>query len=256
MTFNKLKFIFSSLAFLFLSANALTISSDTYLRNSDISGQSITVNKNALLALLQDNEVTFSSDINVYGSLYVGDTNTDDTTLTIVHSGNSITNDGLMSMNGKNVSGAISYAFSGTSITNNGKWYMIGPGVEGNSYMINPTTSITNNGLIYVSQPSNSNWKSVFKIQPSTGVTINNAGTIYVENTVFYFMGTVSGGGSVILGDNAQYFHPEDSTAPGYVRDQTIYMTSSSSVIFFPTQSTTDYIKGRGWGGGNILVFK
>ncbi|CAL9733347.1 hypothetical protein MOSE0_A03774 [Monosporozyma servazzii] len=251
MLLKNLSTFLGPLTFYFAKVNALTISSDTYMNNGDIT-EDTTVNEGVFLAMDNGNAEKIEHSLTVKGSLYIGDTNSNDPKLDATFSGSNFVNDGLTVVNGKNItSGSVSVTFDGSSIVNTGKMLFSGPNSNSNSFNLNPTSSLENSGLIYMGQEGDSGYSSNVHIISNS---ITNDGTICLKNVRAYLGASISGSGCITIGDNSVYAIQSKSNV-GTLGPQTLYMSSPSSIIYVDTAGLTDNIMVRGFGGGNYLSF-
>ncbi|CAL9733348.1 cell wall protein Iff9p [Monosporozyma servazzii] len=235
----------------FAKVNALTISSDTYMHNGDITEET-TVNEGIHLSMESGNIETIKYSLNVEGTFYIGDTNSNDPGLQATFSGPHIENHGSIIVDGRNASsGSMSVKFGGSSIVNNGKIYLHGPSSKTNTFNLNPSSFLENNGLITIGQDEDSGYSSTVHIKSGT---ITNDGTICFKNVKAYLDSSISGSGCITIGDNTVYGIQSDRRY-GKLGPQTLYMSSPSSIIYVDAAGLTDNIIVRGFGGGNCLSF-
>lgn len=231
-------------------ADAITISTYTYLNNNDLSDD-ITINQNYFLALVNGNTEDFQHNLVVKGSLFIGDKNPADSGFTTTFTGSTLENDGLIVIDGRNLSsGSMTVSWSGSSITNNGKMYFNGLNSDSNSFILDPKSSLTNNGLMYFGQDSSSGYSSSVQLKSNS---FTNDGTICLKNVKAYLESSILGNGCITIGENTVYAIQSDSR--GTLGSQTLYMTSPSSMIYVDSYGVTNNIHVRGFGNNNYLTF-
>ncbi|KAK5781982.1 hypothetical protein RI543_000468 [Arxiozyma heterogenica] len=236
--------------FLLTFADAITISTYTYLNNNDLSND-ITINQDYFLALVNGNTEDFQHNLVVKGSLFIGDKNPADSGFTTTFTGSTLENDGLIVVDGRNLSsGSMTVSWSGSSITNNGKMYFNGLNSDSNSFTLDPSSSLINNGLMYFSQDSSSGYSGSVQLKSNS---FTNDGTICLKNVKAYLESSISGNGCITIGENTVYAIQSDSE--GTLGSQTLYMTSPSSMIYVDSYGVTNNIHVRGFGNGNYLTF-
>ncbi|KAK5773531.1 hypothetical protein RI543_005192 [Arxiozyma heterogenica] len=240
------------LIFLLIFADAVTISDNTYLGDISFSVP-LTIDKGYFLALVNGNSYSFSKDLLVNGSLFVGDTNSYGNGFSTTFDGSTITNDGLIVVDSKNLTtGSMTVSWSGSAITNNGKMYFNGLNSSSNSFTLNPSISLTNTGLMSFGQDSTSDYSSVVHLKSGSFV---NIGTICLKNVKASLESSIAGDGCITIGENSVYAIPIQSSS-GTVGPQTIYMTSPSSMLYVGSYGNTDNIFVKGFGNGNYLTFR
>ena len=245
------KYILVSLTCVSIIAHALTISKDTYLGDSDLSSD-ITIDKNYFLALVNSNFEKLQNNLVVEGSLFIGDTDKNDADFTTFFTGSELQNDGLIVVDGRHLTyGSMTVSWNGSSITNNGRMYFNGLNSDSNSFQLNPSSSLTNNGLMYFGQDSSSNYGSSVQLKSNA---FTNDGTICLKNVKAYLESSISGSGCITIGENSLYAIQSSKTY-GVLGPQTLYMNSSSSMIYVDSFGETNNIYVRGFGGGNFLTF-
>ncbi|KAK5773562.1 hypothetical protein RI543_005079 [Arxiozyma heterogenica] len=232
--------------------NAVIISDNTYL--DDISFSSpLTVDKDYFLALVNGNSYSFSKELLVNGSLFVGDINSYGNGFSTTFDGLTITNNGLIVVDSRNLTtGSMIVSWGGSSITNNGRMYFNGLNSSANSFTLNPSISLTNTGLMSFGQDSTSDYSSVVHLKSGSFV---NIGTICLKNVKASLESSIAGDGCITIGENSVYAIPIQSSS-GTVGPQTIYMTSPSSMLYVGSYGNTDNIFVRGFGNGNYLTFR
>ncbi|KAJ9569927.1 hypothetical protein LTX96_0003560 [Nakaseomyces glabratus] len=229
-------------------ASSATIDKNTYLDN--LPSEDITVNSNAFLALVHANTYTFNGGINNNGYLFMGNVNSGQSGLKTTLSSGSVSNQGTFVLDNRNETNGASLSWSGSSFTNTGTMYFWGAGSPQNSYDFNPSGNFENKGTMVFHQDSK-NTDSYANFQ---GSNVNNDGTICLTNTKSLLKKSIVGNGCITIGENAMMVL--QSTSSGTMGSQTLYMTSSSSIIFAESDAKTDNIIVRGFGNGNILTFR
>ncbi|CCK72047.1 uncharacterized protein KNAG_0I02620 [Huiozyma naganishii CBS 8797] len=231
-------------------AASISVSTDTILAGSVAGTEDVDVNSGAYLAMIHGATQNFGGNVNVDGALYIGNADSSDGKLTTDFTGGSLVNTGHIVVDNRNSSAALSMTWGGTTIENSGEIYFNGANVNNNGFTLQPSTTLNNKGLIYFGQDESSGYSSAVNIK---GKTITNDGTICLKNVKAYLDASIGGSGCITIGDNTVY--AIQSTNMGTLGPQTLYMSSSSSIIYVDTKGKTDNIKVAGFGNGNFLSF-
>ncbi|CCK72036.1 uncharacterized protein KNAG_0I02500 [Huiozyma naganishii CBS 8797] len=231
-------------------AASISVSTDTILAGSVAGTEDVDVNSGAYLAIIHGATQNFGGNVNVDGALYIGNADSSDGKLNTDFTGGSLVNTGHIVVDNRNSSAALSMTWGGTTIENSGEIYFNGANVNNNGFTLQPSTTLNNKGLIYFGQDESSGYSSAVNIK---GKTITNDGTICLKNVKAYLDASIGGSGCITIGDNTVY--AIQSTNMGTLGPQTLYMSSSSSIIYVDTKGKTDNIKVAGFGNGNFLSF-
>ncbi|KAK5779049.1 hypothetical protein RI543_002933 [Arxiozyma heterogenica] len=246
------KGILVSLIFLLIFANAVTFSANTYLGDISFSVP-LTINEGYFLALVNGNSYSFTKDLHVKGSLFVGDINPYGDGFSTTFDGSTITNDGLIVVDSRNLtSGLMSVSWGGSFLTNNGKMYFEGLNSKSNSFTLNPSISLANAGLMSFGQDVSSNFTSIVHLQSKSFV---NIGTICLKNVKASLESSIAGNGCITIGENSVYAIPIQSSS-GTIGPQTMYLSSPSSMLYIGSYGSAEHVYVRGFGNGNYLTFR
>lgn len=231
------------------TATALTVDKNTYL--SGPPSEDITVNSNVFLALVNGATETFTGGINNNGYIFMGNVNSGQSGLSSKLSGSgAISNQGTIVLDNRNETAGVDFEWDGASFVNTGTMYFMGADSPQNSYTFSQSGEFNNKGTMVFSQGSK-NTDSFANFQANT---VQNDGTICLTNTKSLLKKSINGNGCITIGENAMMVL--QSISSGTMGPQTLYMTSSSSIIFAESDSKTDNIMVRGFGNGNFLTFR
>ena len=205
------------------------------------------------LALVNDNSYSFSKEFLVNSSLFFGDINSYGNGFSTTFDGLTITNNGLIVVDSRNLTtGSMIVSWGGSSVTNNRRMYFNGLNSSANSFTLNPNISLTNTGLISFGQDSTSDYSSVVHLKSGSFVNID---TICLKNVKASLESSIAGDGCITVGENSVYATPVESRS-GTIGPQTIHMTSPSSILYVGSYCNTDNIFVKDFGNGNYLTFR
>ena len=227
----------------------LEISTNTVLDGNVPANEAVTINSGAYLALIHGITQSISGDLKVDGSLFIGDTNSADPGMKVTL-GN-IDNSGTIVIDNRNATTGSTLNIGGSTFENDGYMYVAGSstGIV-NSWNIQPVDSIVNKGTMQFSQDKPGGLPEVVLIANS----IINDGTICLKNAKSRLQAQIDGNGCINVGDNAMFVIKERQY--GVLGNQTLYMSSNTSVVYAGSAALTDNIHVAGFGNGNFLTFR
>ncbi|KGU23821.1 hypothetical protein MG7_04014, partial [Candida albicans P34048] len=233
------------------STLAVVITEDRVDRGSiSVNLGEVTVNSGASWSIINNAVTAFAGKINVQsgGGLYISSTSpllALQVTLTSLL--DSITNDGVISLDSRASLTASNYNLIGLSFTNNGEMYLAASGVLP-STMDLTAASWTNNGLLVAYQNQRSS--GVLNLGTPLGAITNN-GQICLYNQVYQQQTRIEGSGCITANKNSAIYI-SNAVLP-VATTQNFYLQDSKSSMIVQAVSSTQTFNVYGFGNGNKI---
>lgn len=204
------------------------------------------------LALIHGNTQNIGGNINVAGSFFIGDSDSSDSSFQSQFTGSTLENSGVIVVDGSNISGSSNINWNGGKIDNKGKMFLEGAAVQINKWNLQPSSSFSNTGLLSFGQGQSSYYAS-FAILG--GPSFVNDGTICVTNIGLGQNTTIDGSGCINVGENAMLTQVGANNVYYTLGSQTVYLSTSTSMLLSSSSPYSSTIKVAGFGNGNYISY-